>query len=111
MSQSTRKRTQDQAAVFAALGDETRLSLVVRLSRGEPQSITQLTTGSQLTRLAVTMHPRVLEGVGMVRGVRVGRENLFEFDPQPVDAMRDYLEQVSASWDRKLERLKALVEG
>ena len=110
MSQSIRKRKQDQAAVFAALGDETRLSLVVRLSRGEPQSITQLTTGSQLTRQAVTKHLRVLEGVGIVRGVRVGRESRFEFDPQPVDAMRDYLERVSASWDRKLGRLKALVE-
>jgi DNA-binding transcriptional ArsR family regulator len=115
MSQSIRKRTQDRAAVFAALGDETRLSLVVRLCRGEPQSITQLTAGSllagsKLTRQAVTKHLRVLEGVGIVRGVRVGRENLFEFDPRPVDAMKQYLESVSASWDRKLGRLKALVE-
>jgi DNA-binding transcriptional ArsR family regulator len=116
MSQSIRKRTRDQAVVFAALGDETRLSLVVRLCRGEPQSITQLTAGSQLagakiTRQAVTKHLRVLESVGIVRGVRAGRENLFEFDPRPVDEMNDYLESVSRSWDRKLGRLKALVEG
>ena len=110
MSQSIRKRTRDQAAVFAALGDATRLSLVVRLCRGEPQSITHLTAGSKLTRQAVTKHLRVLEDVGIVRGVRVGRENLFEFDPRPVDAMKQYLESVSAGWDRKLDRLKALVE-
>jgi len=114
MSQSIRKGTRDRAAafagLFAALGDDTRLSLVVRLCRGEPQSITQLTSGSKLTRQAVTKHLRVLEGVGIVRGVRVGRENLFEFDPGPVDAMKEYLESVSAGWDRKLERLKALVE-
>jgi len=111
MSQSIRKSVRNQAVVFAALGDETRLSLVVRLCQGEPQSITQLTAGSKLTRQAVTKHLRVLESVGIVRGVRAGRENLFEYDPQPVDAMKEYLERVSAGWDRKLGRLKALVEG
>jgi len=112
MSAKIDKRRRDQAAVFAALGDETRLSLVVRLSHGgEPLSITQLTAGSRLTRQAVTKHLRVLEGVGMVRGVRVGRESLFEFDPKPVEGMKEYLESVSASWDRKLGRLKGMVEG
>jgi DNA-binding transcriptional ArsR family regulator len=111
MSQSTRKSVKDNAVVFAALGDETRLSLVLRLSQGNPQSITQLTAGSKLTRQAVTKHLRVLEGVGIVRGVRIGRESLFEYDPRPVDAMSDYLKSVSTSWDRKLQRLKALVEG
>ena len=102
--------------MFAALGDETRLGLVVRLSRGEAQSITQLTerSGSArggLTRQAITKHLRVLEGVGIVRGVKVGRESRFEFDPRPVEAMREYLERVSASWERKLGRLKRLVES
>jgi DNA-binding transcriptional ArsR family regulator len=97
--------------VFAALGDETRLLLVKRLCQGEPQSITQLTERSGLTRQAITKHLRVLEGVGMVRGVRAGRESLFEFDPEPVDAMKEFLQGVSARWDRALERLKAFVEA
>jgi DNA-binding transcriptional ArsR family regulator len=111
MSRRTpRTRTRDHAAVFAALGDETRLLLVKRLCQGEPQSITQLTERSGLTRQAITKHLRVLEGVGMVRGVRAGRESLFEFDPEPVDAMKEFLEGVSARWDRTLERLKKFVE-
>jgi len=59
---------QAKAPVFAALGDETRLSLVVKLGRGQPCSIAQLTEGTGLTRQAVTKHLRVLEGVGLVRG-------------------------------------------
>ena len=96
--------------MFAALGDETRLRLVLRLSCGEPQSISQLTAGSRITRQAVTKHLRVLEGAGIVRACRAGRESRFEFEPEAVEGMKEYLERVSASWDRKLGRLKAMVE-
>jgi DNA-binding transcriptional ArsR family regulator len=92
------------------LGDETRLLLVAKLSQGRPFSISQLTRGSKLTRQAITKHLRVLEGAGIVRNVRTGRESLFEFDPEPIDEMRAYLERVSADWDQALFRLKAFVE-
>jgi DNA-binding transcriptional ArsR family regulator len=98
------------ASVFAALGDETRLSLLARLTSGEPQSITRLTAGMRLTRQAVTKHLRVLEGVGVVRSVRVGRESQFALEPKPIDDAREYLAYVSRQWDDALARLKALVE-
>jgi len=95
-----------RAPVFAALGDETRLSLVAKLSVGQPCSISQLTGGSRLTRQAITKHLRVLEGAGIVHGVRAGREKLFAFDPQPMEEIRQYLALVSEQWDQALARLK-----
>jgi DNA-binding transcriptional ArsR family regulator len=98
------------AAVFAALGDRTRLTLIAKLASGEPHSIAQLTTGSRLTRQAITKHLRVLEGAGMVRCTHVGRESHFEFNLQPMLEMRQYLDHISAQWDESLSRLKSLVE-
>jgi DNA-binding transcriptional ArsR family regulator len=98
------------APVFAALGDETRLSLVAKLCHGQSHSISQLTEGSKLTRQAITKHLRVLERAGIVHGVRTGRESRFEFDPQPIEGIKEYLEVVSAQWDQALSRLKAYVE-
>ena len=103
-------RRRSQAPVFAALGDETRLALVRRLSRGRPHSISQLTEGSALTRQAITKHLRVLERTGIVHSVRAGRESMFAFDPEPVIQLREYLDAVSAEWDQALARLKAFVE-
>jgi DNA-binding transcriptional ArsR family regulator len=97
--------------VFSALGHETRLALVARLSSGRPHSISQLTEGSKLTRQAVTKHLRVLENVGMVRCVQRGRESRFEFAPEPMKEIQEYLEVVSAQWDRALLRLKAFTEA
>jgi DNA-binding transcriptional ArsR family regulator len=98
------------APIFAALGDETRLSLVMKLGRGRPCSISQLTEGTGLTRQAITKHLRVLQSVGLVHGLRSGRESLFRFNPEPVEEMQRYLERVSRQWDPILERLKSFVE-
>jgi DNA-binding transcriptional ArsR family regulator len=106
----TAKR-QAHAPVFAALGDETRLALVARLCRGQPRSISQLTEDSRLTRQAITKHLRVLEHAGVVHSVRSGRENLFAFDPEPIQEIKKYLDAVSEQWDQALSRLKSLVEG
>lgn len=103
-------KRQPRAAVFAALGDKTRLLLVVKLSAGRPYSISQLTQGSRLTRQAITKHLRVLQSVGIVRSARRGRESLFKFDPQPIEGMKEYLDFVSQQWDQALYRLKSFVE-
>ena len=114
MSQKQRSslaaRERAHAPVFAALGDETRLALLAKLSGGQPRSISQLTKGSKLTRQAITKHLRVLESVGIVHSVHAGRESLFEFDPTPIEKMREYLDFVSEQWDHALARLKSFVE-
>ena len=98
------------APVFAALGDATRLALVARLSGGEPRSISQLTEGSKLTRQAITKHLRVLESAGIVHSVHAGRRSLFEFNPEPIEEIKGYLDFVSEQWDQALSRLKSFVE-
>lgn len=100
-----------RATVFAALGDETRLSVLAKLVGGEPQSISRLTVGTKLTRQAVTKHLRVLEDAGVVRSVRAGRENLFALEPKPIEDLREYLDEVSRQWDDALARLRAHVES
>ncbi len=96
--------------VFAALGDETRLRVVARLTEEGPLSIAKLTEGSHLTRQAMTKHLRVLSAAGLLRGRREGRENVFEFEPRRLAEARGYLARISEHWDATLERLRAFVE-
>lgn len=99
------------APLFAALGDDTRLQLVTRLSTGGPLSITKLTAGFPMTRQAITKHLRVMEQAGLVRSTTQGRENVWTLEePRLTDACR-YLQQISSMWDKRLERLKRLVES
>jgi DNA-binding transcriptional ArsR family regulator len=97
-------------AVFAALGDPTRLRLIARLGKEGPLSITRLTTGTDVTRQAVTKHLHVLAGAGLARGTRRGRERLWQIEPQPLEEARRFLGLISRQWDEALARLKDAVE-
>lgn len=113
MSQKTRKRNsrrRGHAPIFAALGDDTRLSIVAKLAEGERCSIAELTHGTTVTRQAVTKHLRVLEEARIVRSSRAGREVRFTLDAAPIREARDYAAMVSDKWDDALARLKELVE-
>jgi DNA-binding transcriptional ArsR family regulator len=99
-----------QALLFSALGDKTRLALVAQLGGGRSLSITQLTTGSRLTRQAITKHLGVLRRAGIVHSTRSGREQLFVLNLRPLHEMQQYLDRVSRQWDRALARLKSFVE-
>lgn len=105
------KRTERALAeLFSALGDPTRLELVKTLSHGDRASATSLSEGAAITRQAMVKHLRVLEGAGLVRAERRGREVLYALTPQRLGSAQDFLAAVSAGWDRALLRLKARVE-
>ncbi len=104
------KATKQQAHIFAALGDPTRLSLVAKLIDGETHSISALSEGSKITRQAVTKHLTVLEGAGLVSKVKEGRESLYLLDPKPLKSLQEYLDIISMQWDQTLQNLKSFVE-
>jgi DNA-binding transcriptional ArsR family regulator len=99
------------APIFAALGDETRLRLIAFLSDGTPKSITQLTTGTDVTRQAVTKHLQVLADVGIVRDIWAGRERRWELELRRLEEARRSIELIAGQWDHALSKLKRAVEG
>ena len=85
--------------------------MLAKLANGEAQSISRLTSGTKLTRQAVTKHLHVLECAGVVRSTRVGRESQFALEPRTLADVRAYLDSVSRQWDDALARLKAFAEN
>ena len=100
----------ETAAVFAALGDPTRLALVERLSTENGLSIARLSAGAAVSRQAITKHLQVLAGAGLVHGSKHGREHVWELDPERLALAQQSLEQISRQWDEALGRLKRYVE-
>ena len=112
MSQASaaRSRVRDAAPLFAALGDETRLHLLFRLSSGGPGSITHLSADTPVSRQAITKHLQVLSEAGLVRSSRRGREHVWDLEPKRLADAHRYLDRISQQWDDALDRLKKLVE-
>lgn len=104
-------QVRDAAPLFAALGDETRLRLLVRLSSDGPGSIARLSSKSHVTRQAITKHLEVLSKAGLTRSVRRGRECIWELQPKRLSDAHKYLDRIASQWEDALDRLKKLVEG
>jgi DNA-binding transcriptional ArsR family regulator len=98
--------TEARAAVFAALGDPMRLQLLARLRGPGRHSIAALTSGTDLTRQAVTKHLRVLQGAGVLRAERSGREQHFTLLPQALQESEAFLHAATHPWDDRLAGLK-----
>ena len=99
------------ANVFAALGDPTRLKLVAVLCAGGAFSIAQLTANTDISRQGVSKHLRVLADAGVVRGVKLGRERLWQLEPAQIEQARRTLERIGQQWDVALAKLKTFAES
>lgn len=99
------------APIFAALGDPVRLSIVRRLCECGPLPTVRLKEGAGgVSRQGITKHLRVLEDAGLVESSRLGRDRQWRLQDQQIAVLRQYLDQISAQWDARLGRLKALIE-
>jgi len=99
------------AAIFAALGDETRLRLIARMSDGGPLSIASLAGGFDISRQAISKHLRVMSDAGLARCGRRGRETVWQLEEDGLADARRFLQVISRDWDDRLRRLKDFVEA
>jgi DNA-binding transcriptional ArsR family regulator len=98
------------AVLFAALGDDTRLALLRRLSEDGPASITVLSETFDVTRQSVTKHLTVLAAAGIIEGHREGRQHVWSLKPDRLAKAQRYLTLIARGWDDALGRLKSHIE-
>ncbi len=98
--------SEDLDAVFSALADPTRRSLVARLSRDGPRTATLLARDLPITRQAVVHHLQALGHAGLVDTRREGREVRYRATPEPLGDAVAWMLDTGIQWDRRLESLR-----
>jgi uncharacterized protein YndB with AHSA1/START domain/DNA-binding transcriptional ArsR family regulator len=98
-------------AVFKALADPTRRSLLDELFKTDGQSLSALERRLPMTRFGVMKHLRVLEEAGLVTTKRRGREKLHFLNPVPIRLVHDrWVSKYAERWAAGLTRLKHDIE-
>ena len=96
--------------MLAALADETRWSILRALGE-EDASASALAQRLPVTRQAIAKHLGVLQEVGLVESVRVGREVRFRVIGAELSATAQRLDAIGRAWDRRLAAIKEIAEG
>jgi DNA-binding transcriptional ArsR family regulator len=97
--------------IFAALADPVRRSLLVKLAENSPRTATQLAEEYPITRQGILKHLTILEKAGLVSVRQMGREKRYTLRPEPLGDVDRWIREVSARWDERLLRLKAMIEN
>ena len=101
----------DMDAVFRALADATRRSLLDELFRQDGQTLSALERRLPMTRFGVMKHLRVLEEAGLVSTKRRGREKLHFLNPVPIRLVHDrWVSKYAEPWVATLSGLKKTIE-
>jgi DNA-binding transcriptional ArsR family regulator len=96
-------------AVFAALSDATRRSVLGEVARVESVTATELAESIPVSRQAVVKHLQVLNRAGLVTSARDGREVRYSFTAAPLADAAQWMAEEGANWDDRLERLRKLL--
>jgi DNA-binding transcriptional ArsR family regulator len=98
-------------AVFKALADPTRRSLLDELYKQDGQTLSALEQRLPMTRFGVMKHLKVLEQAGLVTTKKRGREKLHFLNVVPIRLVHDrWVSKYSEPWAAALSGLKQQIE-
>jgi DNA-binding transcriptional ArsR family regulator len=98
-------------AVFDALGDSSRRTLVRAIAARGDATATELAAELPVTRQAVAKQLAALADAGLLRATRSGREMRYSVTPEPFGDAVGWMVEVGARWDDRLARLGAALTG
>jgi DNA-binding transcriptional ArsR family regulator len=99
-------------AVFKALADPTRRSLLDELFARDGQTLSELEERFSMTRFGVMKHLKQLEEAGLVVAKRRGREKLHFLNPVPIRLVHDrWVSKYAEPWAAGLSGLKHSLES
>jgi uncharacterized protein YndB with AHSA1/START domain len=99
-------------AVFRALADPTRRSLLDELFLRDGQTLGELEGRFEMTRFGVMKHLKLLEEAGLVVTRRRGREKLHFLNPVPIRLVHDrWVSKYAEPWVAGLSDIKHRLES
>ncbi|HEY1740966.1 MAG TPA: metalloregulator ArsR/SmtB family transcription factor [Acidimicrobiia bacterium] len=99
--------------VFEVLADPRRREVVQMLSAG-PRRAGELATATGMSAPAMSRHLKALLNAGVVADERVpddARLRMFKLQPQSLEAVQAFLDQLQAEWNAQLDAFKRHVEA
>ena len=93
-----------------ALADETRRSILQRLSSG-PARVTEVAAPYPISLNSVSKHIRMLERAGLVRRHVSGRDHYLSLDPRPINEITEWMVRSRDFWSGRLDALEAALRA
>ena len=95
--------------IFDVLAEPHRRR-ILELLRGGERSVGELVDALELSQPAVSKHLRILKEAGLVSVHADGQRRLYRINPQPLQAIDQWLSGYRRLWEENLDRLEAFLQ-
>ena len=95
-------------AIFHALGDPTRRSMLLQLAQAE-RTVGQLAEPFDMSLAAASKHVKVLEAAGLIRREVQWRNHICRLEPGPLSSAFEWLRFYEVFWASRLDVLEQLL--
>lgn len=102
------RRAAELDGCFRALAHPLRREILDRLVAG-PATIGTVSEGFRVAAPTISKHLDVLEGAGLVKRERVGRDHILTLKADPLRDATSWMSRYSRFWDERLDALDELV--
>ena len=96
--------------VFSVLANPVRRDILAALL-DRPRTVTELAEGRSIGRPAVSEHLQVLMRAGLVRDERRGQHRVYHLQPEPLQAVDDWLTPFEHYWRSRMRSLRDLLDA
>ena len=97
--------------LFRALGDPSRLEIMMRLSSGDKFTINSISHGLSITRQGARKHLQILADAELITLESKGRDTSVRLNRETLDEGKAFIVELEQRWDRRLEALRKFVDG
>ncbi|MEO7202403.1 MAG: metalloregulator ArsR/SmtB family transcription factor [Candidatus Tumulicola sp.] len=97
-------------AVFFALSDSTRRTILERLARGEA-GVNELKDSFSISQPAISRHLKILERAQLIRRSRDAQRRPASVETQAIADAESWIEHFQQLWEANYQRLDALLAG
>ena len=88
--------------IFGALADPTRRGMLELLARGA-MNVRSLAEPFKISQPAISKHLRVLEGAGLIRREKRGREHHISVNTRSVAPAQDWIAYYTTYWEAQFD--------
>lgn len=101
-------QSHDLDAVFHALSDPTRRTMIQRLAKKD-QRVSDLAKPFDMSLAAASKHIRVLERAKLIQRTIQGRTHICRLNPWTLSKIQEWLRYYERFWTEKLDALETLL--
>lgn len=98
-----------QPAVFSALADPTRLTIIDLLAQRGALPASQISRVFSLTPSAISQHLKVLREAGVVRVERRAQSRIYYLETEAILQTQDWLASRVRQWDARLDAMETYI--